>query len=486
MRQSLCYDNLIGKFHQIKGNASKEIFPMNQNIPLKRLIVSTTMIAVVVLALWLSSDRQAVAKPAAQIGPTTHFRSAQLTWVKTASTTAEFNSTVGIRRSFFPGPPNIGDLITPILITYGDGVLDWPAHTVVFVDEVNDWLLAEVTFTHTYTGTGPYTAAAESCCRLSPPQHINNPDGNIRVETIVDLAATSANPISTIEPVVDCPKNALCKFTVPASDPDGQTLRYRLASSAEASGSLGTFFQPGPPHALHAATINPTTGLYVWDTTGATLAAWGDTIYSTQVIVENRVGGKVAAKTAVDFFIRIPGEKLTIYLPFIVKNWTPAPDLVVDSLMASSNTVTVTLKNIGDAPAVDPFWVDVYLNPNPAPSRVNQHWWELAGQGLVWGVTTPIAVGDTLTLTFGDPYYSAFHSRFTGSLAAGTPIWAQVDSVNLNTTYGGVLEPHEISGGAYNNFNSILLTVDFMTTNGSVAANGVQPPVSSSKLPPRR
>lgn len=458
---------------------------MNQDIPLTRLIVSTATIALVVLVLWLSSHRQAVAKPAVQIDPASHFRSVQLTWVKTTGTTVQFNPTVGVRRSFFSGPPNVNDLITPISIAFGDGVFDSSAYTVVFVDELNDWLLAEATITHTYPGTGPYTVTAENCCRLSGPHHINNPDGTIRIETIVDLAATSANPVSIIESVVDCPKNTLCTFTVPAVDPDGQTLRYRLATSVEASGSLGTFFQPGPPHAPNGATIGAKTGLYSWDTTGATLAPWGDTFYSTQVIVENLVGGRVVAKTALDFVIRIPGEPVKIYLPFIVKKWTLAPDLIVDSLMASSNTITVTVKNIGDAPVTDPFWVDVYLNPNPAPSRVNQHWWELTSQGLVWGVTTPITVGDSLTLTIGDPYYSAFHSRFTGSLATGTPIWAQVDSVNLNTSYGGVLERHEISGGVYNNLKSALLNVYFIMADEPAVINRMQPPASSSKLPPR-
>jgi hypothetical protein len=39
----------------------------------------------------------------------------------------------------------------------------------------------------------------------------------------------------------------------------------------------------------------------------------------------------------------------------------------------------------------------------------------------------------------------------TWPLAAGTPVYAQVDAVNLATTYGAVLENHEIAGGAYNN-----------------------------------
>jgi hypothetical protein len=205
----------------------------------------------------------------------------------------------------------------------------------------------------------------------------------------------------------------------------------------------------------------------------------GDHIFDSAVLIDNLV-----LFNALDCEAGVV-EKPKIYLPFIVKNWISAPDLVVDNLTAGNNTVTVVIKNIGNAPVTNPFWVDVYLNPNPAPTRVNQHWWELAGQGLVWGVTMPIPAGDTLTLTIGDPYYSAFHSRFTSSLAAGTPIWAQVDSVNLNTSYGGVLELHEINGGAYNNLKSIPLAVDLMPADAPAGTDSL-PPASSHELPPRR
>ncbi len=128
-----------------------------------------------------------------------------------------------------------------------------------------------------------------------------------------------------------------------------------------------------------------------------------------------------------------------VYLPTIMKSETilAAPDLIVDSLIAASNVVTVVIKNIGNAPVTDAFWVDVYLDPNPAPTGVNQPWWQLSSQGLVWGVTESIPVSGTLTLISGGRYYSEKHSHFSGTLASGTEVWAQVDSVNLNTSYGG-------------------------------------------------
>jgi hypothetical protein len=203
-----------------------------------------------------------------------------------------------------------------------------------------------------------------------------------------------------------------------------------------------------------------------------------DNIFDSAVLIDNLVLFNTAdCPTGVV-------EKPKIFLPLIFKDVLFAPDLVVDSLTADANSVTVTIKNTGSAPVLDSFWVDVYLDPQPAPTKVNQHWWELAGQGLVWGVTQPIAVGESLTLTIGDPYFSTFHSHFTSPLAAGTPIWAQVDSVNLNTNYGGVLELHEITGGPYNNINSALSTAKTNPTKTPLAAPGA-PPAADQKLPPR-
>jgi len=73
---------------------------------------------------------------------------------------------------------------------------------------------------------------------------------------------------------------------------------------------------------------------------------------------------------------------------------------------------------------------------------------------MLWGVTSaalPLAPGDTITLTYGDVYYQPSLSRFYEALAAGTPVYAQVDAWNEATTYGAILESHEVTGDTYNN-----------------------------------
>ena len=142
------------------------------------------------------------------------------------------------------------------------------------------------------------------------------------------------------------------------------------------------------------------------------------------------------------------------YLPLILKNAMAAPDLVVESLTAATDTVQVVIKNQGTIPVNDPFWVDVYIDPSVPPTAANQVWRYIADQGLVWGITAdvlPLSAGEVLTLTTGDTMYASEHSQVVWPLAVGTPLYAQVDSANTETTYGGVLEDHEITHDIYNN-----------------------------------
>ena len=142
---------------------------------------------------------------------------------------------------------------------------------------------------------------------------------------------------------------------------------------------------------------------------------------------------------------------VVLYLPLVVNNYIVAPDLVVERVTATANSVQVVVKNEGNASVSDEFWVEVYINPDTAPTAVNQIWPDLADEGLVWGVTTALPPGDVITLTVDDAYYADERSDVSWPLAAGTPVYAQVDSWNNETDYGAVLEYHEITGGAYDN-----------------------------------
>lgn len=135
------------------------------------------------------------------------------------------------------------------------------------------------------------------------------------------------------------------------------------------------------------------------------------------------------------------GETLhKVYLPQIVVNW--GPDLVVESLSAGGDQVTVTIRNLGPATVLDKFQVDVYINLT-SPPAINQIWSDLTTEGLRWAVTKPLQPGEKLTLTIDDPYYLPFQSTFN-PLTPGTPIYVQIDSYNQQLTqYGAIMEIRE-------------------------------------------
>lgn len=175
-----------------------------------------------------------------------------------------------------------------------------------------------------------------------------------------------------------------------------------------------------------------------------------------------------------------------IYLPNVPRAAMLAPDLVVESIAATSTNVTVVLRNQGSGPAVDEFWVDVYVDPTVAPSHVNQIWPDLGTQGLAWGVTAPalpIPPGGTVTLNVNDAYFWPSYSHVDWPIPAGTPIYAQADSYNQATNYGAVLETHEIVGGPYNNILGPVFSVPG-AAGAPLPTMGADPPASSG-LPAR-
>lgn len=226
-----------------------------------------------------------------------HFRADQTTWRRTTIDTAEFTVVTSFRASYFPSVSAVGDTFSEGSFEFGDGASEPLIWTAITLDTVNDVVTGQATLTHTYVVPGVYTAVHSSCCRLgSENGHVNNPDGNIEMRTLVDMS-TAGSPFSAISPIVGCPAEALCSFTVPASHPDGGPLTFRLATGAD--GFLGQ-----PP----GAAIDAATGRYTWDTTGVVLNPDPTpTFFSTQVIIEKAVNGVIVGSIAIDFFIRIGG-----------------------------------------------------------------------------------------------------------------------------------------------------------------------------------
>lgn len=254
-----------------------------------------------------------------------HNRASQITWQATGTPgEVEVHVTFVARNSYYGGL-EVGETFTDPTLEFGDGSTTDPSLEVVAVDEDRDILFSEATVSHTYANPAAhYEAALSSCCRISPSGgHINNPDGEYRIESLVTPNAGSS-PVSSINPVINCHEEAVCEFSVSATSAHTGVLRWRLASAEEASGFSGGFVQPGPPAAPSSSAIGSTTGRYTWDANGAQLSSGTDgTFYSTQVIIEKLDAlGDPVSSTAVDFFIRLSED---------------APDLTPDCHDEDSN-----------------------------------------------------------------------------------------------------------------------------------------------------
>jgi hypothetical protein len=171
-------------------------------------------------------------------------------------------------------------------------------------------------------------------------------------------------------------------------------------------------------------------------------------IYQLWVTASDAAGNTTTAGL---FEVRV-NAPTKIYLPVIVSNFVSGPDLTVEHVLVTENNVEIILVNIGNAPVTEAFWVDLYIDPDPVPTSVNQSWEQLSDQGLVWGVTDVAALvpGGSLTLDLNSPSFMSDYSQFTGSFTPEMRIYVQADSF-AEGSYGGVLELDEMNDGAYNN-----------------------------------
>lgn len=311
-------------------------------------VASVLSATIVIMALLMLSSSVESVEPEYADPLHSHFRYGHYTWTPVSGTTIEFTLQNAWRRDGYTtcvntttlsskscsgsgGLPGIGDVIHESIggtvFSPGDGSsigspspLGSLLYVVTSIDVTNNWLFGlaldptslptiDTTISHTYASTGTFTARTDSCCRISSLSglnaHINNPDGNYRVETTVNVGTGNSSPTSALTPIVQCPIGGVCSFLIPGSDPNGNPLTFRLSTSAEAAGT-SSYKQPGPPSAPNPASIS-TTGLYTWDTTGATVGPSGsNTLYSTQVTIEDRdASGNVKSKSALDFLIQL-------------------------------------------------------------------------------------------------------------------------------------------------------------------------------------
>jgi uncharacterized repeat protein (TIGR01451 family) len=288
----------------------------------------------------------------------THFRFGHFSWEPTTNAgEVRFHLVNAFRRSGYSGSapdgfPRTGDIITETVgatsFMFGDGQSTATLqYRVIAFSESENWIVVDALqpgtttagLRHTYAAAVPYNnVGVSSCCRLSSLN--NRADGNYILSTRVTPRDGNRSPVSSLVPIVAVQQGPAAKFSVPAADPDGDRLRWRLATAGEAGGG------PHPPN----LTIDPDTGELSWNNLGLdTVNPW-----TTQIIIEDLdTAGNVKSRTPVDFFLRITAVIPPICTvdppgPFEVAVSDPVSFTITGSHPVSGTAVTL---NSGGLPA---------------------------------------------------------------------------------------------------------------------------------------
>ena len=215
-----------------------------------------------------------------------HIRYATLSYVSTGNPgEVEFRFKIIIRGNRTVGSQfNIG-------INTGEGNIVLSG-TVTNNNTAENYYEAEATGIKTYSGTGPFLATWQSCCRIYGIGNASS--ASMKVSTIVRPFSGNNSPVTNQFPVVNVGQSSSSSFFVSAADPDGDNLRYRIATPSESM--------------VHSAvpnlSINPNTGEVTWDNSSLTLGS----IWALQVIVEDLDGnGQVKSSSSVDFLMQVIG-----------------------------------------------------------------------------------------------------------------------------------------------------------------------------------
>ena len=270
-----------------------------------------------------------------------HFRFAHFTWEDrsdVAPNTVDFHLTVGFRLSFyFSSSPEIGDIFRPGSFDFGDGSIVAYDYEVIAFSAEEDWIIGQAVeannvpgvVRHIYPSNGRYTANFTGNARIGELRNSANTRWN--VNTLVDLSVSNNSPVSSLPPIVTCPRGA-CQFLVPAIDNDGDDLTWRFASAAESSIS-------SLPLGLE---IDENTGIINW--VGSPDSALG--LYAVQVIIEDYFeSGGVKSAVAIDFIIN--------HQEFATNN-PPAFDVPPTPELGATITAMVGQELIIDIHASDP------------------------------------------------------------------------------------------------------------------------------------
>ena len=230
---------------------------------------------------------------AANNAQASHYRYGNIRWSRPNSTSKDvtFVITQGWRKTFFTsGTLNVGDVVSATsALAFGDNTSANINITVTSVNTAEDYFTGTATIVHTYPSLTTYTPNYSNCCRLSTLQ--NNHDENFASQTIVNLGTSNLeSPTTTLPVIVNVPDGVTAyTFNVPAVDPDGSALTYRLATLAEYGG-------PTPCPGL---SINSSTGVATINTSAVGFSP--NQLYNGAFTITDASG----ATTITDFIMKI-------------------------------------------------------------------------------------------------------------------------------------------------------------------------------------
>ena len=248
-----------------------------------------------------------------------HFRFGSISWQEVGTNQVEITVKQAWRLSFWPGL-GIGSQVNTGSLDLGDGNFVNINLTITSINASEDWFYGEFTYTHTYASSGDYTVNFSGCCRLSSLE--NNADGSYYVESLVNVGTGNNSPVSTLPSIINTQEGQNpASFTIPATDPDGDVLSYRLANPAETNNAASNL----PPNFA----IDSVSGLVTFNTVGLAIGS----LYNGIIAIEDG-----QTKVLQDFIIEIVQQSTP---PVFDYGTTPANGTVFTTGPGQTITFTV-------------------------------------------------------------------------------------------------------------------------------------------------
>ena len=155
------------------------------------------------------------------------------------------------------------------------------------------------TFSHTYSGVGPYTAQITGNARIGGLN--NGSNGSYRFAVQIDLAnGNTSGPQTTSNALISLQNGGVRDYSFPITDPDGDNVSCRIGTSADSAisppsigGNAPYILRQGDPGYI------PNSCIMRWDLSGAPNSA---VLHALPIIMESTHSG-VLSSSLIDVLV---------------------------------------------------------------------------------------------------------------------------------------------------------------------------------------